>query len=186
MKAEIVINVFIIALLITILGVVIAIVINETKCSHFTNKASGGYYYDTDNMRFTRKEDRDIAISQLASQMTKSGISVSESNLKTVPDLFIIQTLEAEDDTEQLILQSRIVMMIDPTYKSVFASVIQAQRNNFRFNNQDERMAVFNLLMKYFQALKSPINSNLSKWTDFVLIRTFRTLKPPSYSELGK
>jgi hypothetical protein len=88
------------------------------------------------------------------------------------------------------VLKARVSILVHPTYKVVFTSVEKARRNSNTFAANQERVMLYNLLVKYFDSLvkyfgsaQSPLTVPLNKWTDFLLIRMFKTLRLPKNTE---
>ena len=153
------------------------------RTSTFMNMSPNGYYYSTETQTFASKEDRDKGIQSIIKMFDDSGVVYTPAQLAPLSDSFILMLLESEDDTELEALKARMVMLIDPTYKVVFAAVQKAAATGNKLANESEREMTYNILVKYFNARKTPITVARSRWTDELLIRTFITLRLPAASE---
>lgn len=151
--------------------------------SPFMNMSPNGYYYDTDTQKFASKEDRDKGIQSIIKMFDDSGVVYTPAQLAPLTDSFALMLLESEDETELAALKARMVMLIDPTYKVVFAAVQKAAATGNKLDNESEREMTYNILVKYFNARKTPITVARSRWTDALLIQTFITLRLPAASE---
>lgn len=175
-------------ILLIILAVLITWVTTKNECkpkSQFINKSPIGFYYDTDTQTFETAKDKSIAIAALVELLKKDGGSYSPDQLSHLSDRFILMILDPEDDTELEALKARLVILIDPTYQDAFKATIMAQSRGNVYYNDQERTMVYDLLVKYFQKLGVNIVGR-EKWTDKLLVRTFRTLKMPANDEFLK
>lgn len=154
---------------------------NTNKCG-FINRTSQGVYYDTDSLSFATSEDRTRALAEVVGIMKSGGFEYTRDQLQTLNDSFLLMILEPEDDLEKTMLRARVVLMVDPTYKLAMSAVRTGLKNN-TLASPDERYLVFNLISKYFTTLNTPVTIPITRWTDFLLIRTFRTLQLPSALE---
>ena len=155
-----------------------------TQTSGFMNLSYNGYYYDTDTQKFASKEDRSKAIELIIKMFADSGEVYTPAQLAPLSDSFMLTLLESEDETEMDALKARMVMLLDPTYKLVFAAVKKATVRQLdgtinQFANESERQMTYDILVKYFNAKKTPITVPRSRWTDKLLIDTYITLKLP-------
>ncbi len=151
----------------------------------FTNKSNHGFYYETDDLRMVSPNDRSIARNALVSELTKLGFSYTLEQVSTLSDSMLLTLLEPDDDIDVALAMAKLVILLDPTYKAVQTSIITARSNGNKFANDAERQAVFDLLTKYFVAIKTPLGIPLSQWSDYILIKTFSTLKAPALSEMS-
>lgn len=177
----------IVIFLVLVLGFAIGKLTNH-KCSSnhpasaFVNKSSSGYYYDTDTLSFYSSSDRNLALEALVEQLKHDGYTFSRTQLDALSDEIVINILDLSDDETSATIESQLVLVLDPSYRSVLKVVLNAQKNN-QFNNNEERQMVYDLLVKYFVAVGTPIQQPLDKFSDAVLIHTFRTLTPPTISD---
>ena len=156
---------------------------HKGKKSGYINRTIHGVYYETNDMSFATASDRQQALDVLQSIVKTAGYEYTRDQLERLSDQFVLMILEPETDMEQQMLLARIVVLTDPTYAQALTAVQKAQRGNGRFASQDERQLVYNLLVKYFTTINTPVTIPISRWTDFLLIRTFRTLQLPSALE---
>lgn len=153
----------------------------------FQNASRFGYYYEVgDGGLSIDKPNRQLANKALQTQLSKYGYEISLEQLNQVPAVIVLSYLELEeDDVDPIALVAKIVIMSDPTYKTVAKSVDKAIRNNSAFADNYERSAVYDLLTKYFIAIKQPLGIPLANWSDYILIQTFKSLKAPTIAELS-
>lgn len=169
--------------LLILITVVITWYLTKQSCStksSFMDRSSHGYRYDTTTLSFATKEDRQLGITAL-SDLMESTYTVQQ--LAPLSDSFIIRILDSEDETELTELKSRLVILIDPTYKVVLSAVNKALVTTGVFENASVRQITYDLLVKYFNARNTPITVNMSKWTDALIISTFKTLRLPDPSK---
>lgn len=152
------------------------------KCG-FINRTSQGVYYDTDSLSFATSEDRTRALDEVIALMKSGGFEYTRDQLQSLNDSFLLMILEPEDELEKTMLRARVVFMADPSYKQAMSIVRLGLKNNNTLASPDERNLVFTLISKYFTMLNTPVVIPLTRWTDFLLIRTFRTLQLPSALE---
>jgi hypothetical protein len=115
--------------------------------------------------------------------MKSGGFEYTRDQLQSLNDSFLLMILEPEDELEKTMLRARVVFMADPSYKQAMSIVRLGLKNNNTLASPDERNLVFTLISKYFTMLNTPVVIPLTRWTDFLLIRTFRTLQLPSALE---
>lgn len=111
--------------------------------------------------------------------MNDNGATYTRQQLTPLSDVFLVTILESDNESELAELSVRLVMLIDPTYKKVFTMVNTASATGGTL----DRPMTYDLLVKYFNARKTPITVSISRWTDALLIRTFRTLRLPDANE---
>lgn len=174
-------------LMLWVIYTIVSAVYLGANVSPFMNKGINGYYYDTDSLQFRSPADRKIGVTALLSLLKNNGLNYSTTELSGLSDSFILMILDPADDNELAFLIARLVLLVDPTYKTAYISVLAANKSG-SFNNDSERQMVYDLLMKYFTQLNKSDTSigfppPLAKWTDSLLVRTFRTLKMPAQSE---
>lgn len=159
---------------------------NKGKKVTFMNKSPNGYYYDTDSLTFAKPADRQLAISALVKLFQDDGINYTPAQISNLADSMIIMILEPEDEAELAVLKINVAILVDPEYKSTIVIVEKARRNGNVFANDQERAMVYNLLVRYFASLKTPMNIQLSQWSDALLIRAFKTRRMPPIKEFNK
>ena len=151
----------------------------------FTNRSDYGYQYETDTLSFESQADRNVAVSALLGVTAKAGYTYTFDQLNTLAESFIISVLEPVDDDDAAVQMAKIVILVDPTYKTAYGYVIKALGHNNQLGSDIERQMIYTLLVTYFNALRQPIVYPINRWTDLLLIRTFRTLKAPDNTEFG-
>jgi hypothetical protein len=176
--------------LILVLSLIVATVLitrTLTKAGKlgFQNKSMYGYYYETSDLSFPDRSNRQLANQALQTQLNKYNYSLTLEQLDKIPSSIVLSFLELEDDeVDPIALVAKIVMMTDPTYDAVRKSVDAAIRNSGVFASADERSAVYDLLTKYFIAIKQPLGIPLANWSDAILIQTFKSLKAPTVAQI--
>lgn len=156
----------------------ISCICDESK-STFVNRSQYDYYYDTETMRFVSPNDRKMATTTLIAQMKPKGINISPQQAATISDAIIITLLDTAEEEEKAFLTAKLVMMLDPTYKTGLKYTFAARVNNKQFQNDAERQIVYELCLKYFVAASIPMSVPLSEIDDAALLRMFSTLQPP-------
>lgn len=152
----------------------------------FQNKSKYGFYYNTGDLTFIDRASRQIGNQALQTQLGKFGYDISLEQLSQVPDVIVLSFLELEEDeVDPIALVAKIIIMSDPTYQTVLKSVNTAIRYSGAFATSDERVAVYDLLTKYFIAIKQPLGIPLANWSDYILIKTFKSLKAPTTAQLS-
>lgn len=147
--------------------------------SGFRTVGPGGHAYDTAAMRFESTEDKKLAIAALSASLKKDGIEYTNEQLYKLPDPFVIMALEPEDADDETRLKARVVVMVDPDYQAAVAATAKARRNKNTLESETERIMIYNLLLKYFSAVKRPLSVKLPYWPDYLLIQTLRSLQSP-------
>lgn len=151
--------------------------------SGFMNKSASGYYYDTETLRFHSADDRTIGIKVLLKQLSDRGSVYTLDQFRDVPDTFLLSMLDSEDADDFTRHAAKLIVLIDPMYKAALAMVNSSLNNQFTLATG--RQIVYDVLVKYFLSLKTPIAAPLNDWSDALLIKTFRTLRMPSKAEFG-
>jgi len=146
--------------------------------SHFNNLSPLGYHYETTTLKFVKPADRVIAVNALYKLCQENGLKYTVDQLGKVPDLNMMNILEVDDDSQIPVQLAQLVLLVDENYDTAKAAVKAAIKNG-AFANASERTLVYELLTKYFIALKTPIGVPLARWTDMQLITTFRTFRLP-------
>ena len=149
----------------------------------FINKSSGGYYYNTDTLQFVSADDRSKAIAALITLLNTDGTTYTVDQLSRLSDTFIIMILEPEDDDEAASLKTQVPILIDDDYKKALLLVEAARINSNAFKNDTDRKVVYDILVRYFTIMKTPITAQMSRWSDVLLIKTFKTRTVPLDSE---
>lgn len=184
--------------MISLVGVVILMLLTATVVWYFTkvdrvdcccrrstfvNMSSNGYYFDTTNLTFISKTDREMGIKTLIRLLSEDGVKYTPVELASLSDSFILTILESEDDTELAALKARVSMVIDPTYHRVFMLVQRGAATGNALGNDTDRRLIYDILVKYFNALNTPIMVPMARWSDSLLIKTFGTLRLPESTE---
>ncbi len=178
----------VLAALIICVGIIVTLVfigkaIKKATSDSFMNKSYAGFYYETENMSFRTTDDRNIAIAALLKLLADSGVVYKPEQLEHISDEFIISIVESEDDNDFAHRAAKLVILIDPNYKIALQIVNVASKNNNTITSSASRQVVYDLLVKYFATLKTPIGNPLNQWSDILLIRAFRTLELPSKAD---
>jgi hypothetical protein len=177
------------------LGIVIIVILailavlsltHDSNKSKFMNKSTAGFYYDTSDMSFSSLADRAIAIKYVISTLSKSfGMKHTIDQFESISSSFIISLTEAEDEVELNMLANRLSVLVDPMYKLAFIEVSKALSQGNRFDNDESRRVVYELLVRYFNLLKTSVPP-LQEWADTLLIQAFKTTRVPSKAEFAK
>ena len=178
-------------LLLIVVVILITYILCSPRCNSgaklpFMNKSSNGYYYDTEEQTFASPQDRTTAINTLINMFQGEGITYTSEQISRLSDTFLLKILEPESDEERDALKARVVILVDPDYTLAQVIVNGARKAGNKFDNAKDRALVYGLLVKYFIALKNPINVPLARWSDMLLIRSFKTLTLPDNSEFTR
>jgi len=181
------VRIFLIGYLIgLIIGVLATMFVYKKKCHKtFMNKASTGFYYDTDSLTINSANDRKIAYAALMTKLKQDNYTYTIDQISTLSDEIVLNILEVDDEDSIAAEEAKLIIILDPTYKAALKAIIDARRNNNKFMNVDDRQMIYNLIIKYFTAIDQPVSAPINNWSDFVLIRTFQTLKPPTQQDLA-
>lgn len=168
-----------------ILIVLVIYLIIATPCdrkSSFRNKSQLGYYYDTDTLSFITKNDLNIGVKELIRIFKEDGREFTAEQLIKLPHYVIINILEGDDDNDIMNRKAKLVVMLDPTYgQALLVSRMPADKIYAA-----ERDVLFNILKKYFDVLRTPINRPIADWSNKLLIKTFHTWIMPKPEEFQK
>jgi len=151
----------------------------------YMNKSPLGYYYETETMSFSSAADRSIAVQWLLKTLATSGVIYTPEQISTVRDELILSMVESEDNDFNR-MAAKLVILVDPMYKAALAIVNSASGANSKIASDGSRQIVYDLLVKYFLSKKTPIGIPIGDWSDFLLIRTFRSLRLPDKTDFSK
>lgn len=176
------------------------------KCkgiSRFVNKSEEyGFNYETDTQRFDTADDKQIAVKALAKLVSTDIKTYTPDQIANMSDQLIIKFLtqkskdrtantlygwkEEDEDDEWKVLMYGLDLFTDPDYKKSIRAVVEAGRNGGIFRKQEERNMIYNVIVRFFATLNTPITIPLVHWPDQLLIRTFQSRVLPSTHEFNR
>ena len=152
------------------------------KEPYFEMTGSTGFKYNVDDLKFSTPDDRAIAIRSIVEMFQRDGVEYTPEQIGRLESSFMIFLLEPEDELELEIFKKSVPILIDEDYTTAKEYIKSAEKNKMTFKSPFERELVYNLLVRYFNIMKTPIQIPLERWTDSLLILTFKTRKLPQLS----
>lgn len=157
----------------------------EVPCyskSSFRNKSPLGYYYDTETLSFSTKNDLNIGVKEIIRMFKSEGRLFTVDQLSKLPHHVIINILENDDEKDIIKRKVKLIVMLEPTY----GQAVLASRMPVGKISAAERQLMFGILKKYFETLGTPVSRPLNYWPTKLLVKTFQTWTMPRPEDFWK